>query len=261
MGVSTLRDTEYYAEVARGNIPGVSTVHKFGAANVGTTIVHISQSLVYQTPTTAVNLEFVSSSANDALNNVGAREITFIGLDANWAEQTVTMATHATVGTTAVAITGTWRRLYRWHVSQSGAYASSTVGSHVGTLTVRVAGAGATWSTIGLVPFATGQSQIGAYTVPLGKTAYLLSKGINVEGTKPADVLFFQRPLANDVTTPYTGTMRLVEREVGVTGHIDISYLIPKGPFVGPCDLGFMGKVTSGDSEVSVEFELLIENS
>ncbi len=249
---------DFLIEVAKGNIAGHSLVHKFGSADITTAIVPITSALVYQTPTVAASLEFVSSAAGDALNGVGAREITFIGLDASWNEQTVVMATHATDGTTAVAISGTWFRLYRWYVSQSGTYATAVTGSHVGTLTTRVSGAGATWDTIGIAPLALGQSEIGVYTIPTGKTGYLMSKLITVDGIKEANVFFFQRPFADDVTTPFTGTMRLVEHEVGIQQNLNVPTESPKGPFVGPCDIGFLGETTAGTAEVSVEFELLI---
>jgi hypothetical protein len=37
-------------------------------------------------------------------------------------------------------------------------------------------------------------------------------------------------------------------------GGIDI----PFGPYVGPTDIGFMAKVTSGTATVSVEFEVVV---
>ena len=252
------KGNDFFTEVALGNVGGHSLLHKFGSGNVGTTLVPVATALVYRTPIAPVSLEFVSSSASDALNSTGAFEITFIGLDANWAEQTVVMAAHATNGTTAVAITGTWLRLYRWYVSQSGAYATQTVGSHVGTLTARVAGAGETWSQISILPFPMGQSEIGIYTIPLGKTAYLLSKDILVDGTKEANVVLFQRPLANDVTTPFTGALRVIEHEVGISKSYSKTYVSPRGPYVGPCDIGFMASIATGNSEISVEFELLL---
>jgi len=261
MAESTLRNTEYYLEVARGNITGASLVHKFGTTDITTSMAPIANAGLYQTPTSAVALEFVSDSAADAQNGVGAREITFIGLNSAWEEVSQSVATHATDGTVAVSIPTSLTRLYRWYVSQSGTYATQAGGSHQGAITVRVAGAGATWSIIPNSPFQAGQSQIGVYTVPLGKTAYLLSKTVFVDSSKTADVYFFQRPLVNDVTTPFTGTMRLVEREVGVTGGYVQPFISPKGPFVGPCDIGFMGKMSVGTSDASVEFELLLTDN
>jgi len=163
-----------------------------------------------------------------------------------------------TNGTTAVALSTDLTRLYRWYVSSSGTYATQTAGSHAGTLTIRASGAGATWSQIIASPFSIGQSQIGVYTIPSGYTANLLSKNIFTDTNKTADIYFYQRPNADDVSSPYSGTMRLVEREVGVSGGFNLKTRSPKGSFVGPCDVGFMGKVSSGTAEVSCEFELLI---
>ena len=52
--------------------------------------------------------------------------------------------------------------------------------------------------------------------------------------------------------------MRLLEHEVGIDGGITISPHSPKGPFVGPCDIGFIGRVAVTTANVSVEFELLL---
>lgn len=250
---------DFYAEVAKGLIPGQALIHKFGHGIATTTLSPIGTAMTYKTPTAATALEFVSSDANDTAAGTGAQQITIIGLDANWAEVSQTIETN---GTTAVALSTNLIRLYRWYVSRSGAYASTAGGSHVGTLTIREAGAGATWTQIGLYgAFGLGQSEIACYTVPLGKTAYLLSKKYSIQNGKVVDIFFFQRPLANDVTTPFTGTMRIVEREVDVAGDILLKTISPKGPFVGPCDLGVMAKISAGTGEVSVDFELLLVNS
>jgi len=247
-------DREFYLEVAKGNVPKHSIVNKFGAGSVGTTLSPISQDSTYPTPTTATALEFVSSSASDGVAGSGAQEVTVIGLDSNWAEVTQTVITN---GTTAVALSTNLTRLYRWYVSSSGTYATETTGSHVGTLTIRESGGGTTWSTIPISPFSAGQSQIGAYSIPTGYTGYLLSKLVYTDTGKTADVFFFQRLNIDDVTTPYSGTMRLVEREIGVQGGFMHELVTPK-EFVGPCDIGFMAKVTSGNADISGEFSLLL---
>jgi hypothetical protein len=252
-GVKSVDD--YYTEVVKGNIAGHSMIHKFGAALLTTTLAPITNSGFYRVPTTATALEFVSDSTDDDIVGTGAQKITITGLDSNWEEVSQTIETD---GTTPVAIPTSLTRVYRWYVSQSGSYATQTVGSHAGVLTIRESGGGDTWSEIPITPFPIGQSQIAVYTVPAGKTAYLLSKNIFVDTTKTADIYFYQRPLANDVTTPYTGTMRLIEREVGVQGGYDLRTKAPKGPFVGPCDLGFMGNVSVGTADASAEFELLV---
>lgn len=253
--MSYIGSKDWYAEVAKGNVAKHSLVHKFGAHNLTTTLSPIAFTGNYRTPTTATALEFVSSSANDTSAGTGARQVTIEGLDSSWNEVTQTLTTN---GTTAVALATNLTRIFRWYVSSSGTYATQSTGSHVGTLTIRESGAGATWSQITPTPFPTGQSQIACYTVPIGHKAYLLSKNVFVDSNKSADVYFFQRPNTNDVSSPYSGAMRLFEREVGVSGGFDLITRAPKSAFVGPCDVGFMGKISSGTSECSAEFELLL---
>lgn len=253
MGIN--RKQPFYLEVAKGRIEGHSIVHKFGAGTLGATLGVVTQSSFYRTPLTAQALEFVSDDANDTAAGSGAQEVTVIGLDTNWNEVTQVIETD---GLTPVALPTNLFRLYRWYVSRSGTYATQTTGSHVGVLTIQGAGGGDVWSQMGVTPFPSGQSQIGAYTVPVGKTGYLIGKVVFVDTVKAADIYFFQRQNADDVTTPFTGTMRLVEREVGVQGGFDHHFSVPKTPFIGPCDVGFMGVVSAGTADVSVEFELLL---
>lgn len=253
--MSYIGSKDFLLEAHKGNVAGHAVVHKFGHGLVGTTLVPVTQTLDYKTPTTATALEFVSSSANDTSAGSGAREITIVGLDSSWNEVSQTLVTN---GTTAVALTTNLTRLYRWYVSSSGTYATSTTGSHAGTLTIRGSGAGATWSTIGITPFPLGQSEIGCYSVPTGKTAYILSQSIEADSSKTVDVFFFKRENADDVTTPFSGSMRIVERFNAVQGGVHITHASAKNPMVGPCDIGYMAKVSTGTADVSVEFEILL---
>lgn len=247
--------TEWYQKVAAGDVPGHSIIHKFGASDLSTTFHPISNGNVYQTPTTATALEVVSDSASDTAAGAGARQITVVGLDSAWNEQTVIISTN---GLTPVPLGVNFIRVYRWYVSQSGTYATQTAGSHVGNLTIRAAGGGATWAVLLITPFPVGQSQIGCYTVPTGYDVYLLSKDIFVDAAKTADLYFFKREHPDDVTPPYDGIMRLVEREVGITGGYSLETHAPKYLGAGPMDVGFMGSVKTGTGECSVEFELLL---
>ncbi len=249
--------TKFLIEVMKGNVPGHILVHKFGKATVGTTLTPICASLVYQTPTTAQALEFVSSDANDTAAGTGAREITILGLDENWQEVTQTLVTN---GTTAVDLTTDLVRLYRWYVSESGSYATQTVGSHAGVLTIRADGAGATWSLIGITPFPIGQSEIGAYTIPVGYRAFVFIQELQVDSTKTVDAIFFQRTRANDISAPF-GTMRALANFIGISGQINPNTNAPQNGFteVGEAaDIGYMAKVTSATADISVVFEILL---
>lgn len=248
---------EFYLEVAEGKIPGYRLIHKFGAGALTSTMNPISQGMVYQTPQTAQSLEFVSDNAGDTSTGLGAQELTISGIGADGLELEITVATN---GTTPVALSSDFLRIHRAYVSKSGTYATATTGSHLGILKVQSIGGVDLWLEIQIDPFPVGQSQIGVATIPIGHSSFLLSKNIFSESTKTADIYFFKREMVGDIVTPYDGIMRLVEREVGITGGYSLRTTAPKKltDGTGPADIGFMGKVESGDSECSVEFELLI---
>lgn len=251
------QDKEFLIEVAKGNVTGHSLVNKFGFDGaVTSTLNPVADAQVYQTPTTAQSLEIVSSDANDTSAGTGARTVEIQGLDANFNLQTQTVSMN---GTTAAAITGTWMRVFRAKVTESGTYATQSAGSHAGTLTIRVASAGATWATIGLTTasFPMGQTEIGAYTIPAGKTGYLLSKHVSIESSKTPNVLWFQRDNADDVSAPYD-TMRLFERHVGAADEISYNPHAPIVTLSEKTDIGCMAYVSTGTAAVSIDFQILL---
>ncbi len=248
---------DFLIEVVKGNVPGHRVVYKFGNATVGTSLVPITASLNYRTPSTAQALEFVSSDANDTALGSGAREITFIGLDDSWTEVTQTIATN---GLTAVDLPTDLVRLYRWYVSQSGSYATQSIGSHQGVLTVRADGAGETWSTIAVTPFALGQSEIGAYTVPIGERAYVFIQELQVDSTKTVDAIFFHRGRANTSVAPF-GVMHARASFIGISGSINPNTHAPQNGFTAigeAADIGYMAKVATATADISVIFEILL---
>jgi len=215
----------------------------------------ITQSGSYQVPTTATELEFVSDDVDDTYLGAGARQLTITGLNSLWEEITFTINTS---GTTPVILPHNMTRVYRWYVSSSGTYSTQSVGSHEGELTIQESGGGQVWTQIYTSPFPVGQSEIGVYTIPKGKTGYLLNKNIFADTSKTTDIFLYARCNADDIVAPFDGTMRLVEREIGLQGGIHLDFEVPKGPFEGPCDIGFMGQVSQGTADISVEFELIL---
>ena len=255
-----LGSREWFFEIAKGNVAGHSFVHKFGYnPSVSTSLEPVTSAAVYPTPTSAVSLEVVSSDSADALNGAGAHEVTIEGLDATGAMQVVSTATHATDGTTAVNVTGSWLRVFRAYVSSSGSYATASGPSHVGTITIRVQSAGATYAEIPIFDsFPIGQSLIGAYTVPLGYTAYMLSQAYttDVAGTKTTDFLFFKRENILDTTSSYSGVMRVQNLAAGIQNAKDFHHDTYE-TYPALTDIGFMA-YASTTSKVSCEFELLL---
>lgn len=247
--------TDWLIEVAKGNVLGHSIITKFGHASVSTTLVPITSSLAYPSPSAAAALEFVSDSTDDATGGIGATKIIYEGLDSTWAFVSGEIDTD---GTTPVALPDELTRLTRWYVSESGSYASLAQASYVGNLTIREAGVGATWSTINNAAPFPAQSEIGVISIPIGTKAYLISKHIFTDTGKTADLYLLARENANDIVAPYSGVRRLQEREIGVSGNVEIAFEALKGPYTGPADIGFIGKVTSGSADISVEFAVLV---
>ena len=235
----------------------VEVMQKFGRYDsVGTTFVPVAIGGIYRTlqaaGATALRVK-AGGNANDTAAGTGAREITLVGLDENFAAVTETLATAG--ASASLATTATFTRLYRAWVSKSGTYASATAGSHSGDIVIEDSGGTQDWGTISSTSFPRGQTEIGAYTIPAGKTGYVPYATVSVDSTKSSDLLFFQRTGAGAAAVPYDA-MRVVFELGGVSNDRTIKPRYPYGPFVGPCDLGFMAKVASGTAAVVVDFEV-----
>lgn len=251
---------DYWLECSKGNIKGCSVIHKMGHSDtIGTSVAPITSGNIYQTPTVLTSLEVVSSDANDTTAGSGGQTVIFEGLCAGWLECSEEVELN---GTTAVDLVNTYYRIYRGYVSRSGTYAIGTVGSHAGDLTLRVDGGGATWAKINSsvsADFDLSQTEIGVYTVPKGKTAYIGNIYIHVETNKVVDIYLFKRCDADDVTTPYSGIMRFITQFHGIEGgtrSLQAKTLI--NGLNGACDVGFMAKVSTGTAGVSVDFEIIL---
>jgi len=126
----------------------------------------IPQGGVYTFQTSAQLVEILSSDADDDDGDTGARTVLVSGLDASYTEvsETATMD-----GTNAVALTQTFLRVNRLIVVTAGSSLSNE-----GTITLRVAGGGATMCV--MAPL-TGISHHGIYTVPNGHTFVIQATG------------------------------------------------------------------------------------
>ena len=249
---------DFYMEVAKGNIAGHSLVHKFGHNDaVGTTYVPIAQGGIYRTPqpAAATTLRVKAGNTNDTAAGSGAREVTVQGLDETGAVVTEALAT---AGLSASAATSaTFIRFFRAWVSDSGTYATQTAGSHAAAIVIENSAGTQDWGTITATGFPVAQSEIGAYSVPAGFDAYLLSTIIFTDTAKTTNLIFFRRESILDAAAPYDG-MRIVFDVTLEGGQTQYKPVSPQGPFTGPCDLGYMGKIDAGTASVHVDFDLLL---
>jgi len=254
---------DYWNEVIEGNINGGanSVVHKFGEnAAVGTTFSPITVGGIYRTPQAGspVSLVVQGGNTNDTAAGTGAREITIEGISAAGAliKQSV-----ATAGTSdSAAFETDLIRVHRAWVSASGTYASSAAGSHAGDINIGIAGGGDIWCTMASTPFPHAQSQIGAYTIPSGKTAAILSANAFGDSTKTTSLIFFHRQNILETAAPYTA-MRILFEMRGKGSKMDFKPVSPVNELVGPCDIGFMGKVSATTAEIKVDFEIALRDT
>lgn len=250
---------EYYQAIVEGDLPGRSIVHKFGRNSaVGTSFVPVTVGGVYETPqvsgATALRVK-AGGNANDTAAGSGAREVTFEGLD-----ETGTLVTEsvATAGASASAATTiTFIRLFRFYVSASGTYTTPITNSHAADIVIENGAGGTDWGTIEDTDFSRGQSEIAFYTVPLAKTAYVLTATASVDSTKTADILFFKRENILDAAAPFSSKRVLFEFSA-ISGEDVLAPKTPLGPFPALTDIGFVAQVAATTAAVEIDFEILV---
>ncbi len=245
--------------VTLGRSRECEVIHKFGHNPVtGTSYVPVAVGGVYQTPQVsgATTLRIAAGGdANDTAAGTGAREMTLEGLDV---DGNVLVETLATNGISASSATSTaFLRLYRIYVSASGTYATSAAGSHTGAIVIENSAGGTTWATLESNDFPRGQGSIGAYSVATGFKALVVDTSIFTDTAKVSDVLFFKRDNILETAAPYTA-MRVQFEVTSQGGATKLGSRIPRGPFVGPCDIGFMAKVDSVTADIDVDFEIWV---
>jgi len=166
--------SDFYFEVAKGDIPGYSSINKFGTNQDiadGTEEIVWSGSGVYTFSTTADITHIVSSSTSD-----NGKTIEIQGLDSNW-DLVVQEKALGSPATTGVALDTALIRVFRMRVNDAS--------TNVGTVQCGV-GAVTTAFTAGnlraQVDVGNGQTLMAIYTVPAGKTAYLTKYYCSVIG-------------------------------------------------------------------------------
>lgn len=166
-------------QVARGQIPAHSSLHKFGAVpsmsiNTTGTVWDINDTLYpWSAFSTASTLLVDRASASDA-----DKVITIIGLDANYKEisENVTLTT-----ATGNATTNSFIRVFR-------AYMYNGSATNVGNIDIKVS-----TTIVARITANKGQTLMGVYTVPAGYTAYLTQGVMSVQSGADATGDFFVR--------------------------------------------------------------------
>lgn len=163
-------EIDFYLAVAKGDFTNYSNISKFGrnpgVKSAGYETIWDGSNL-YPWPTAAETLDVVSSDANDTSAGTGARTVEIEGLDSNWDVQTETVTMN---GTTDVTTTNSFLRVYRARVVTAG-----SSGANEGTITFTNTTSSNVIAQISVDTSGLGQTLMACYTVPAGKTAYLIN--------------------------------------------------------------------------------------
>jgi len=246
---------DFLTRVEAGLVPGYEIMHKFGKhEDVGATYEPLAIHGVYQTvqPANATTLRVKAGNVNDDAGGTGARSIMLLGLDETGAEATESLAPNGAAAGAAGAVT--WIRLPRAYIAETGTYAAAGADSQAADIVIETTG-GVEWLTIHKPDVGRGQSQVGLFPIPLGKTGYVLSYLLTTDSNKAVDFLFFKREGILDAAPPYQARRTIIE-EIGVQGHLEGSF---RGGQKIPelTDLGWMAKADAAAS-VTVDFEILL---
>lgn len=236
-----------------GQIDGFSIVEKFGHnsdIDIGSAPADVwlaGSNFPGQPIADSEKVELVSDSSDDAAAGTGARTVTIMGLDDDWAEQSETVTLD---GTTPVDSDGTYRRVFRAFVATAGSGATNAgriITRHTTT----------TANVFCHIPAGLAQTGLAAYTIPADKTGYLLG-------------YHFQLTRSNGAAGSAMVTLRTREQG-GVYRARDILELTTGANFdkqlYGPISLPAktdikvtVDSVSDNNSKVGAQFTILLED-
>lgn len=182
-GVST---RDFLTEVTLGNIPGASKFSTNGynsglSVSAQTTIWTLGTNY-YWLPSAQI-LKVSSTSVNDTAAGTGARLVQITGLTGTgWLEESEVVSMN---GTTPVSTTKSYRRIWQALVLDCG-----SGGTNAGQIYVRD---NADTNAVAHIDVGDGFSNMGTWSVPGNKTAYITSFSAATNGTKDALGVFMIR--------------------------------------------------------------------
>jgi hypothetical protein len=240
-----------------GRIAYESTVHKFGTnAAISTTYEDIwTNGGVYPWPTAAETVRVKTGGNVNDIDSTGsgARKIVVVGLNENWEQVSEEIALNGSSVSSATTIT--FIRIFSAYVTDCGTY----TGSNTGIILIENT---SSTNVICSIDATIGRSQQTMYTVPAGKTAYIVRLEVQAEITNTAEVRLFRRENADTIAAPFNAR-NLIHRVLDFSGSETIvlkSYeMLPEKTDVWADAKKATG---GGDTEVEVEFDIwLVDNA
>jgi hypothetical protein len=239
--------SDFYLEVAKGNVVGHSSINKFGenflvTADTEEDIWDGGGDYTY--PTTA-DCTHIHQSVDQVALRGGAVEVQ--GLDINWALVTQTALLDATLTSTLVALTTPLLRVFRMKV-QEDVVANSDI---------HLTNAG---DTIEYAYMLAGNNQtlMALFTVPAGKTAYMTKYYASLTLTVAKDALgcnirlwAAHRALSHEFQ---------LKHSIGIqAGAAGVEHMfMPYQSFAEKTDIRISGTPNANDGQISAGFDLIV---
>lgn len=250
VGIDSNKD--YGLEVSRGTIARSSTLNKFGVNPDIDTATGPEDVWDYDSVYTYQDIGeiyYISSSTTDFV------DIEVQGLDSLWATQ---LDTVTTVGDTKTAIAGTkWARIFRARNIDTEEYAGTIYiyrdcGVTAGVPNIK-ANVGAVLNTVHQ------QTMMALYTIPAGKTGYLMSwyaGGAKLLPTNVVASVLLQTRVFGGVFNTQAGI------EVSTSGgNFNLEYVLPR-KYASKTDLRVrVQEVSINDSAISSGFTIMLADS
>lgn len=230
--------SDFLLDVAKGLIPGTSSVNKFGfneAVGPSTPEDIWDGSSLYVFPSTARTVNISSTSVDDTSTGIGARTLELQGLDSNYNEVSETIILN---GTSNVLSVNSYLRLHRMIV-RTGGSEQHNVGDIKAISTTDLL-------LLAQVSTREGQTLMAMYTIPAGKTGYLIDWHINTN--KEAILHFYIRPF---------GEIFQIKRKA-VTKVTTSELWTPYLKITEKSDIRVEVKSVSGSILISTHFNLLL---
>lgn len=240
--VYTSTTGDYFTDVALGLIPGLNTIPIVTGTNVavGQSFVDVTdQGGIRGEITSAESLEILSDDVNDTSAGTGLRTVLLVALDENDERQNVVISMN---GTTAVAVSGTYLNPERIVSITSG-----SSGNNAGTITLRVASAGAT--RLQMKPD-QGVSFSSIYKVPADTTSLIYQTFSNVPKGEDVELRSRVRISTADPTELTGGTVDLYQNNL-------VFPLKSIGVFTEKTTFWLQAKSTNIDVNVTAAFEVM----
>ena len=224
-----------YLDIARDAISNSKIVHKFGAnfdidqADDPESVWTGGGLYPWASLSSAQTIYCISTSASDTAT------LSIEGLDANYDEQTEVVTL---TGTTAVATTNTFIRVFRMTYQD---------GANVGDITARVTSG--TGTVVAQIDAGYAQTLMAVYTIPAGFTGYLVALDSTIDSNKNAQLLMYHRLFGKPFRIAHVAE---------TSGHYRYDFNSPlRVPEKTDVDIR-VDQVSGNDARVTANFDLVL---